>query len=46
MATNNLAPTSNASSVVNGLESDWQGLLATAFFLGLGGYAIYKLIKW
>ena len=46
MATNNLAPTSNTSSVINGFESDWQGLAVAAFFLGLGGYVLYKLMKW
>ena len=46
MVNNNLAPTSNAPQVITTLEKDWQGLLAAAIILGLGGYALYKLMKW
>ena len=38
--------TSNTASVVNTLESDWQGLVVAGVVLVIGGYAIYKLMKW
>ena len=44
--TNSAVPVSNSASVVNSLENDWQGLLAAVIILGLGGYGLYKLMKW
>ena len=47
MANNNsTVPVSNAASVVGNLQNDWQGLFAAGLILGIGGYALYRLIKW
>ena len=46
VSVNNAVPVSNVASVITTAKKDWQGLVAAGIILAIGGYALYKLVKW